>query len=432
MSNALAIAGVTAILKNLLDNAVIDSSLVTALGGTVTVSTLPPDRVFRPENNEENRINLFLFQVSYNAGWRNVGLPSRDSVGRRLSNPPLALDLHYLLSVNGAQEFQAEILLGYAMQLLHETPVLSRDAILRTLQNGTPVSASGVLPPAYASLAAAQLAEQVEQIKIVPQYLNTEEMSRFWATFQTNYRMTVVYQASVVLIASEADAKAPLPLLTRGKDDAGFFAQPDLALRIPMLEAILPPHSQLSALPGDEVILRGRNFTGVTNLKVRLFTARLPDPIVLVPQVGPEEGVLRITLPTTGTLPAGPCQVNLELQVPGEIAPRTTNDLALLVSPVITSSLPFTVVRDGDGTAVITLTCTPEVQPPQRVTLVVGERELLADPHPNPTSTLSFTMLEATTGDHFLRLRVDGVESLLVNRATTPPSFNANQQVTIS
>ena len=55
----------------------------------------------------------------------------------RLANAPLALDLHYLLSVYSGGDLHAEILLGYAMQLLHEMPVLTRDAI-RTALNPSP------------------------------------------------------------------------------------------------------------------------------------------------------------------------------------------------------------------------------------------------------------------------------------------------------
>ena len=77
-----------------------------------------------------------------NQGWRNVNLPSRNGTGERLTNPPLALNLHYLLTAYGAQDFNAEILLGYAMQLLHETPVFARRDI-RLAHGSDP---SGVSP----------------------------------------------------------------------------------------------------------------------------------------------------------------------------------------------------------------------------------------------------------------------------------------------
>jgi hypothetical protein len=432
VSNALAIAGVTAVLKNLLDNAVIDGSLTSAMGGPVTVTTLPPDRAFRPEAIEENRVNLFLFQITHNPGWRNVGLPSRDPDGVRVSNAPLALDLHYLLSVNGAQEFQSEILLGYAMQLLHERPVLGRAAILETLQSGSPVSAAGVLPPAYASLAAAQLAEQVEQIKIVPQYLSTEEMSRFWSSFQTNYRMTVVYQVSVILIERAGGAKTPLPVLTRGPGDSGISAQADLIARFPALDGVVPPTRQPAARLGESVILHGRNLAG-TGLQVRLQSPRLADAVLIPPLPGATADRVSFELPNRpADLPAGAYHVSLELQRTGESYPRTTNSLALLVAPRITSPLPLAVARDGAGDVAINLSVSPEVRPSQRTTLIMGEREVEAAPHPSQTSSLSFPVTRAAPGDHFLRVRIDGVESLLVNRSVRPPAFDATQRVAVT
>ena len=166
MSNALAIASVSAVLKDLLNNAAIDHQLSNVVG-EVKVSALPPDRVLVEGTPETSRINLFMYQVTPNQGWRNVDLPSRDGSGERTASPPLALDLHYLVSAYGASEFHAEILLGYAAQLLHETPVLTRDAIRRTLAPASPVTS--VLPPPLDTLTASELADQVEQIRVTPE-----------------------------------------------------------------------------------------------------------------------------------------------------------------------------------------------------------------------------------------------------------------------
>ena len=155
MGNALAIAAVTAVLKDLLNNGLIDHNVTGAVGGNVTVSALPPDRVFAPGTQEGNQLNLFLYQVAPNIGWRNVGLPSRDERGERLSNPPLALDLHYLLTAYGAEDLHAELLLGYAMQLLHETPVLTRKSI-RTALQPSPFNGA-ILPRARGSISASRM-----------------------------------------------------------------------------------------------------------------------------------------------------------------------------------------------------------------------------------------------------------------------------------
>jgi hypothetical protein len=72
------------------------------------------------------------------------------------------------------------------------------------------------------------------------------------------------------------------------------------------------------------------------------------------------------------------------------------------------------------------------VRPEQRAALLLGDREVLAQPHPAATDTLTFVVTAAPTGEHFLRLRIDGVDSLLVDRTATPPVFDSNQRVTIT
>src|ERR1700677_4005351 len=130
MSDYHAVAGVSVVLKWFLIN-----SMAAAVGGpgtiygsAVSVSVLPPDAV--PTGADEPvRLNLFMYYSSIDPAFRNSRLPAYDSRGNRLTNPPLALDLHYLMSAYGPGEFDSEILLGWAMQQFHETPVFSQAAI---------------------------------------------------------------------------------------------------------------------------------------------------------------------------------------------------------------------------------------------------------------------------------------------------------------
>ena len=132
---------------------------------TVSVAAARPRG--RRNGTEASQLNLFLHQVTPNPAGATTRLPSRDAIGRqRLTNAPLALDLHYLLSAYSGGDLHAEILLGYAMQLLHETPVLTRDAI-RTALNPSP-GVGTTLPPALRALADSGLEDQVEQIKLTP------------------------------------------------------------------------------------------------------------------------------------------------------------------------------------------------------------------------------------------------------------------------
>ena len=95
----------------------------------------------------------------------------------------------------------------------------------------------------------------------------------------------------------------------------------------------------------------------------------------------------------------------------------------------------------------MTVTCNPRVGPRQQVALVIGTHELLptaasfptvalpAPPHPGPTATLNFVLPAAPnalpSGSQWVRLRVDGIESILVDRTTTPPEFVPSQAVVL-
>ena len=136
MSTALAIASVTHVLKDLLNNGLIDQNVSGVTGGNVIVSALPPDRIdVTPAG--QSQLNLFMYRVTPNAGWKNIGFPSRNTRGERINNPPMALNLHFLLTAYGSSELHSEILLGYGMQLLHEKPVLEREAIRLSLSPAT-------------------------------------------------------------------------------------------------------------------------------------------------------------------------------------------------------------------------------------------------------------------------------------------------------
>lgn len=215
MSNALGIASVTHVLKDLLNDGLINTDVSTSLGTAVNVTSLPPGQVESQQGGATTQLNIFMYRVSYNTGWSNVGYPSRNSRGEPISNPPLALNLHYLLTAFGEVELHAEILLGFAMQLLHENPVLDRNLIRNSLSVASVTNPGGRLPSDLLALAGSGLAEQIEQIKISPEALNTEEMSKLWTAFQTKYRPCTAYVATVVLIESDKPASSPLPVMRR-------------------------------------------------------------------------------------------------------------------------------------------------------------------------------------------------------------------------
>lgn len=414
MSSALAIAGVSAVLADLLNNGVVNQDLTATLG-TVKVSAKPPDRVVGGSGVDPNQLNLFLYHVAPNPGWRNRALPSRDGDGAPLTNPALALDLFYLLTAYGEKDFYAEILLGYAMQLLHETPVLTRDAIRTALRGGPnqPVDGSVILPTTFQTLVADDLAEQVEQIKIIPQAMSTEEMSKLWTALQTSYRPTAAYQVSVVLIESRRPTRPTLPVRERK-----LFVMP---FRQPTIETVAPQ----IALVGNKLTLAGHALKGDIS-KVR-FGALTVDPDTL----GDDQ--LEVAVPVGLLAGVNTVQVvhSLDFGTPHE--PHrgfASNVAAFMVAPEITTTFPITVARG----ATLRLSVTPPVGRRQRVALLVGDRTI-SIPNRPPTDPATSTDLDFPipanfpTGTLLLRVQVDGTESALTVDAS---GKFAGPEVTIS
>ena len=428
MSTALAIAGVTAVLRDMLNDGLINHNVSGIIGTTVTVSALPPDRVSPAAGTENTQINLFMHQVTPNTGWRNEGLPAHDASGsQRLSNPPLALDLHYLVSAYGAEDLHAEILLGYAMQLFHENAVLSRGAINTALSPSPDVGA--VLPPALRALAECGLADQVEHIRITPASMNTEEMSRLWSALQAHYRPTAAYHVSVVLIESVRPARTPLPVLSRG-----ITAHPSLLPPLPTLQQIALTSKQPAAWLDETIDLTGFHLDGASR-QVHLVNERFAVDELLAATGASAGGLMQFAIPAAraADFPVGIYQVSASLVRPGETAPRATNRLGLVLAPHILG-LPINTPRDGAGAASFTLNFQPQLRAGQTVSLVLGQQEIAPQAFVAPTGTLDFIIEDAPIGDHLVRLRIDGIDSPIIDRANTPPDppafFNHRINVT--
>ena len=442
MSTALAIAGVTAVLRDLLNDGVINHNISGLLGSSVTVSVLAPDRVVATGGSEASQINLFLYLVTPNPGWRNEGLASRDASGRlRLSNPPLALDLHYLVSVYSGGDLHAEILLGYAMQLLHEMPVLTRDAI-RTALSPSPDTGSA-LPPALRALVDSGLQDQVELVKLTPQYLNTEEMSKLWTAMQSHFRPTAAYTASVVLIEAQQPVRSPLPVLSRGPvdpvtgRDRGVVVNPGLVPTVPMLTAAVPPLRQPVARIGDTIDLRG-DFLDGSGREVLLSNDRFEVETTIAALPPPATGantLLRFALAPAlaGTLPVGVYRIGARLLRAGDPAPRETNRIGLTLAPQMTN-LPLDVTRAADGSASFSIDFTPALRAGQSVVLVLGQDEFVPLGAALPVTSLNFVIPNAPVGSLLARLRIDGIESPVIDLSKEPPAVPGflDQRVVIS
>src|SRR5262249_48800047 len=101
MSDYLGVAGVSATLRSLLTTALTSGGPSSLLGSSLSaVTSLSPDLI-KTGAQEQPQLNLFMYYANINSSLRNLDLPSMNGQGNRLSNPPLALNLHYLITAYG-------------------------------------------------------------------------------------------------------------------------------------------------------------------------------------------------------------------------------------------------------------------------------------------------------------------------------------------
>jgi hypothetical protein len=435
MSNSLAIAAVTATL---------DALLTRGLGMDVSVKPLD---VARQGNNSQ--VNLFLYHTSINAAWRNQDMPHQVKAGET-SQPPLPLCLYYLITAygEGNDQTKAQQLLGKAMSILHDHSLLGAEEIKKATET---------------NVAGSNLHEQIERVRITPHPLSLEEMSKMWTMFQTQYRISAAYEVSVVLIESTLPARAALPVLTRGKDDAGvqmlLGESPLLSeVRVPFTgkfdPSIVTPTAQelqlVKALPsaqlGDELALIGQSLTADS---VRVVFERQPTGETFEPNIVKMSAeAIIIKLPASGDPAAANLTAGFHLATVitrhGSEPERYSNSLAVALSPRITQinaknlpatplvSVNRTAIANGLGDATLDILGNLDILPDQAAVLLLGDQFIPAESHPAKANKLKFIARRIQAGTYRLRLRIDGVDSHLIDR-TSPdkPKFDDSLQVVI-
>lgn len=406
MSNALGLAAVTQTLVNLLGSWIPGD--VELSDTRVTAS--PPDKA--REGLTGSQLNVFLYQATIDGAMRNLPDPTRVRPNE-IGFPPLPLDLHYLLTAYGRENRDdlGHRVLGRAMILLHDHPVLGAAEIRGALADN-------------------DLWQQVERIRITPQPLSLDEMSKLWTTFQTQYRISVAYQVGVVLVDSSRSGTTPLPVLRRTPTAAASTVPP-----FPTVEAVAIPGGRPTALLGDALTLTGHDLGGDA-VEVVFDSPRLDQPKRLPPDAGAGEGSLTVTLPNdpgaVASWPPGVYTVAVETTANGPPARTVASEgVPLRLGPVLTGQLPLAAAIAA-GVATVRVGFEPEVLPEQRVSLLLGDREIPSPPRAARTGTIAFTVPDAEPGTYPVRLRVDGVDSLLIDFSAPEPSFRADQAVELA
>lgn len=259
MSDFRAIGGASTTLQTLLAD-----RMEQPFGTPVPVTIgLPP---FTARDNEQHaedaRVNLFLYRVTENGYLQNQEIPGRGG-SSGFGHPPLSLNLHYLVTAYGTTEVPvglstlfddsvAQLVLGSAMRVLHDVPVVTDGIMTQRAPSGVPVLHES-------------LREEFEQVKISLEPLTLEDVSKVWTALALKFRLSAAYVVNVVQIESRRARGFPRPV-----------GQP--------LSPVIPPLPTDAPSPGPMVYVLTIQTPTITDVRVIRAgtTAEQPFPYAAI------------------------------------------------------------------------------------------------------------------------------------------------------
>ena len=135
-------------------------------------------------------VGIYLHRLTINEQGRHhrASGASSDAV------PPLALDLHLLITISADGALAEHTVAGWVMRELHERPLFDRSVL---------------------STDAGWRADEL--VHVIPAELGHEDLSRVWESFRRTYRLTLPYVARVVrLDPSTTPDGAPVVAIRQG------------------------------------------------------------------------------------------------------------------------------------------------------------------------------------------------------------------------
>jgi len=414
LSNYLAISAVTAVLKYILERELPEELDESSLRITIKPPHLLNTLV------DLSGLNIFLYQISLNSGYINQDQPRRDTRGRLISSPLVGVDLHYLLTPFSSDnnELLNQQILASAMRILQENPVLTREIIgeafesIRQINHSDPILKSDI-------------ASQRENIRIVYKPLSLDEISKIlFSNIQTNYRLSITYLVTVVLISSKVEPLHALPVQKRKILVKQYNA--------PVIEYIEP-----DIVPWDsnadkmKIKIIGKD---LISDKIRVVIGELE----ILPDFISVNSSKEISVNLPADLPAGIKTLRVihglydDTSVDGrdpinnsisdqEHLAFKSNTAYFAFLPKIITEFPLQVTRGVN----LKLDLMPPVEKKQKVEIIIGEQRFnqkLDENDTFPVTTLQIKTDNFPLGKSLFRLRIDEGESLLL--ADQDPTSN--------
>jgi hypothetical protein len=155
-------------------------------------SECPPEHsgaqfeLYQPNNfltPMEEGISLYLYRVTVNTTRRN--LPMRTESNGKRFRPALPVDLYYMLTPWAKTAAKQQRLLGWAMRVLEDMPILPVNLLNRY---GEP-----------------ETFRANESVELVCEPISVQDMINIWDVFKPHQQLSVTYVARLIMLDSDVE-----------------------------------------------------------------------------------------------------------------------------------------------------------------------------------------------------------------------------------
>lgn len=360
-----------------------------------TVVTKPPDTLA----SGGPRINIFLYQVLQNAGYRNRDQPGRSFAGDLVTKQQIGLDLYYLITAFGGSddELSAQKILAESVMTLQEKPILKKELIEAAINDPD-------IKNQMSDINKSDLSKQIEHVKLNFHPLSLEELTKIWSSFfkNTSYRISVAYKATTVILDGTQEAISTMPVRDRNVYNV-IPTHPEITYVQPQ---IIEPSLQ------NEITIHGKSLKSET-IKIDFGDvsqlADMPSPKFISDQ--------RLVVDLPDSLRTGIKHLKvvhpLLIGTPKTLHRGTESNAAFFaMSPKILAVSPL---LSSVGSK-ITITFEPKINKEQHAVVIIGNSKPLdaewVDQNLAETDQVEVRIpVNYEKGVYPIRLRIDGAES---------------------
>ncbi|HBE21810.1 MAG TPA: DUF4255 domain-containing protein [Cyanobacteria bacterium UBA11149] len=266
MTNHLAIATVTATIQNFLQIAAAQ-----VIAHDIRVTSVSPHAMGTA--TPETGLNVYLYQIANNSMFSQGGMGGRSRPGEMAKRWRSALDLHYMISFYGNDNtLEPQRLMGATIRALTDQRVLTKEMIVNALTDEK-----------MSFLDGSNLLDQIEEINIMPLDLSLEDLSKVWSVFfQSPYKLSVAYRASVVIIEGDTPSQVALPVRARQFGGVAPFSKG------PRIDTVMAQAGKFEPILADSTLLiDGKNLKNqITQVLIdgqEVKPTQITDTQIIVP-----------------------------------------------------------------------------------------------------------------------------------------------------